>query len=250
MHREAVASQLRETARSAVETVVTVLTLAPRLRHRPADPGRGRRARRDRLLGGRHRPGRRGRHRHRGHRGDQADHHGQQHPDPVSSDSWIRALESRRCARDAPPTDAVTRSSERPLGSRAAGHRRTDRRRNDAGLAEFVVCLPVFFLLVIAGIQYALWSHASHLARAAAEQGSQVASGYGSTRAPAPRRPTSFIATTGPGTLTNPQVSTSTLSGDVAQVTVTGRAQALIPWLDLTVSATSNAPIQEYRTSG
>ena len=59
-----------------------------------------------------------------------------------------------------------------------------------------------------------------------------------------------FIATTGPGTLTNPQISTSTLSGNVAQVTVTGRAQALIPWLDLTVSATSDAPIQEYRTSG
>jgi Flp pilus assembly protein TadG len=117
-------------------------------------------------------------------------------------------------------------------------------------LAEFVVCLPVFFLLVIAGIQYALWSHASHLARAAAEQGSQVASGYGSTPSAGTQAAQNFIATTGPGTLTNPQVSTSTLSGGVAQVTVTGRAQALIPWLDLTVSATSNAPIQEYRTSG
>ena len=49
-------------------------------------------------------------------------------------------------------------------------------------MAEFVVCLPVFFLLVIGGIQFALWSHASHLARAAAEQGSQVASAYGSTQ--------------------------------------------------------------------
>jgi Flp pilus assembly protein TadG len=117
-------------------------------------------------------------------------------------------------------------------------------------LAEFVVCLPVFFLLVIGGVQYALWSHASHLARAAAEQGSQVASGYGSTPMAGTQAAQSFIATTGPGTLTNPQVSTSTLSGDVAQVTVTGRAQALIPWLDLTVSATSNAPRQEYRTSG
>jgi Flp pilus assembly protein TadG len=126
----------------------------------------------------------------------------------------------------------------------------TEHRRTDAGLAEFVVCLPVFFLLIIGGIQYALWSHASHLARAAAEQGSQVASGYGSTPAAGAQAAQTFIATTGPGTLTNPQVSTSTLSGDVAQVTVTGRAQALIPWLDLTVSATSNAPVQEYRISG
>ncbi len=152
--------------------------------------------------------------------------------------------------RAAPAADGVTLSSERPAGLRAAGHRETDRRWNDAGLAEFVVCLPVFFLLVIAGIQYALWSHASHLARAAAERGSQVASGYGSNPSAGTQAAQNFIATTGPGTLTNPQVSTSTLSGGVAQVTVTGRAQALIPWFDLTVSATSNAPIQEYRTSG
>jgi len=157
--------------------------------------------------------------------------------------------------------ETVSDSPQRPLGSRAVtphcpgfchrgGRHRARRCRGDAGLAEFVVCLPVFFLLVIAGVQYALWSHASHLARAAAEQGSQVASGYGSTLSAGTQAARSFIATTGPGTLTDPQVVTSTRSGDVAQVTVTGRAQALIPWLDLTVSATSNAPIQEYRTSG
>ena len=157
--------------------------------------------------------------------------------------------------------ETVIDSPQGPFGSGAAparcpgvgprgGRHRARQCRGDAGLAEFVVCLPVFFLLVIAGVQYALWSHASHLARAAAEQGSQVASGYGSTLSAGTQAAQSFIATTGPGTLTNPQISTSTLSGDVAQVTVTGRAQALIPWLDLTVSATSNAPIQEYRTSG
>ncbi len=75
-----------------------------------------------------------------------------------------------------------------------------------------------------------------------------MASGYGSTLSAGTEAAQSFIATTGPGTLTDPQVVTSTRSGEVAQVTVTGRAQALIPWLDLTVSATSNAPIQEYRT--
>ncbi|HEX3980357.1 MAG TPA: TadE family protein, partial [Acidimicrobiales bacterium] len=66
-------------------------------------------------------------------------------------------------------------------------------------MVEFVVCLPVFFLLVIGGIQYALWSHASHLARAAAEQGSQVASSYGSTPAAGSNAARNFIATTGPG---------------------------------------------------
>ena len=113
-----------------------------------------------------------------------------------------------------------------------------------------MICLPVFFLLVIVGIQFALWSHAAHLARAAAEQGSQVASGYGSSAHAGTQAAYQFIATTGPGTLMGAQVSTTTLSGDTAQVIVTGRAQALIPWFDLTVSATSDAPIQEYRPSG
>ena len=124
------------------------------------------------------------------------------------------------------------------------------RPRGEEGFADFVVCLPVFFLLVIAGVQFALWSHAAHLARAAAEQGSQVASGYGSSPGAGTRAAYGFIATTGPGTLSGAHVSTTTLPGDVAQVTVTGRAQAIIPWLDLTVSATSDAPVQEYRRSG
>ena len=65
-----------------------------------------------------------------------------------------------------------------------------------------MICLPVFFLLVIVGIQFALWSHAAHLARAAAEQGSQVASGYGSSQSAGTQAAYQFIATTGPGTLT------------------------------------------------
>jgi len=148
----------------------------------------------------------------------------------------------------------VTPSVRAPRRPRRLGayhsHRRGPTRRGEEGLAEFVVCLFAFFLLVIAGVQFALWSHASHLARAAAEQGSQVASGYGSTESAGTQAAYQFIATTGPGTLTAPVVKTTTVTGDVARVTVTGRTQALIPWLDLNVSATSDAPIQEYRTSG
>lgn len=161
-------------------------------------------------------------------------------------------MDSHTAVPGALPSGAATfeapRHDARP--GEPAGCLRPGGRPRDAGLAEFVVCLPVFFLLVIGGVQYALWSHASHLARAAAEQGSQVASGYGSTLSAGTQAAQSFIATTGPGTLTDPQVSTSTLSGDVADVRVTGRAQVLIPWLDLTVSATSISPRQEYRTSG
>ena len=109
-------------------------------------------------------------------------------------------------------TAAVALDGQKPDAKR--------RGRGEEGLAEFVVCFPVFFLLVIGGIQFALWSHASHLARAAAEQGSQAASAYGSTQSTGTQAAYRFIDTTGPGRLT------------------------------LTVSATSDAPIQEYRSSG
>ncbi len=153
----------------------------------------------------------------------------------------------------------MTLASERPVvPRRQAGWQRSAARtwtwvrrpRGEDGFADFVICLPVFFLLVVVGVQFALWSHAAHLARAAAEQGSQVASGYGSSQNAGTKAAYGFIATTGPGTLADAHVSTTTLPGAVAQVTVTGRAQAIIPWLDLTVSATSDAPIQEYRPSG
>jgi hypothetical protein len=59
-----------------------------------------------------------------------------------------------------------------------------------------------------------------------------------------------FIATTGANSLTAPQVTTTTGTGDTVQVTITGRAQAIIPWLSLQVSETSVEPVQKFRVSG
>jgi Flp pilus assembly protein TadG len=122
--------------------------------------------------------------------------------------------------------------------------------RGDDGLAEFVVCIPVFFLAVLLAVQFALWSHASHLARAAAEQGASTAAAYGSTPAAGTSAAYQFIATTGANSLTAPQVTTTTGTGDTVQVTITGRAQVIIPWLTMQVSETSVEPVQEFRVSG
>jgi Flp pilus assembly protein TadG len=124
------------------------------------------------------------------------------------------------------------------------------RLRGEEGLAGFVVCIPAFFLAVLLAVQFALWSHASHLARAAAEQGASTAAAYGSTPAAGTNAAYQFIATTGPNSLTKPKVTTTTGMGDTVQVTITGRAQVLIPWLSLDVSATSVEPVQKFRASG
>ncbi len=112
------------------------------------------------------------------------------------------------------------------------------------------MCIPVFFLAVLLTVQFALWAHASHLARAAAEQGASTAAAYGSTPAAGTNAAYQFIATTGPNTLTTPRVTTTTGMGETVQVTITGRAQVIIPWLSLQVSATSVEPVQKFRVSG
>jgi Flp pilus assembly protein TadG len=112
------------------------------------------------------------------------------------------------------------------------------------------VCFPLFFLATLLAVQLALWSHASHLARSAAEQGALTAAAYGSTPAAGTQAAEQFIATTGPNTLTAPQVTTTAGVGGVVQVTVTGKTQTIIPWLTLDVSATSVAQVQRFRVSG
>ena len=76
-----------------------------------------------------------------------------------------RAAASRRGS--APLSDAGPSKARGGLGPR--------RMRGEEGLAAFVVCIPAFFLAVLLAIQFALWAHASHLARAAAEQGASTA---------------------------------------------------------------------------
>ena len=134
--------------------------------------------------------------------------------------------------------------------SKARGGLGPRRMRGEEGLAAFVVCIPAFFLAVLLAIQFALWAHASHLARAAAEQGASTAAAYGSTPAAGTAAAYQFIATTGPSSLTTPHVTTTTGTGNTVQVTISGRAQSLIPWLSLGVSSTSVEPVQQFRASG
>ena len=142
------------------------------------------------------------------------------------------------------PTTVPIRTTSSPQDFRGPGSRRV---RGDDGLAEFVVLIPVFFLAVLLAVQFALWSHASHLARAAAEQGASTAAAYGSTPAAGTSAAYQFIATTGANSLTAPQVTTTTVTGDTVQVTITGKAQVIIPWLSLQVSETSVEPVQKFR---
>jgi Flp pilus assembly protein TadG len=121
---------------------------------------------------------------------------------------------------------------------------------DERGLAEFVVVFPAFFLVVILVVEVALWQHAAHVARAAADQGVASAAAVGSSLAAGRAAAIRFVDDTGPGALSDMAVSATALSGGKVAVTVSGRPQLLIPWFDPVVSATSVEQDQIYASAG
>ena len=123
--------------------------------------------------------------------------------------------------------------------NRAAAHRR-DR---GAASVELVLATPLLMVLLMAAVQFAIWQHASHMARAAANEGLQTTRAYGSSAAAGQSDTTSTLASLSGNVLHNTHVTTSR-SSTTASVTVTGRATAVIPGLSLPVSVTVTAPME------
>jgi Flp pilus assembly protein TadG len=135
------------------------------------------------------------------------------------------------------------------LGPKRRRRRHADRKGDD-GLAEFVMVFPAFFIILLVIVQFALWEHASHMARAAAEQGVAAAAAYQAPVNAGPAAARSFINGAGPASLRSPQVTSSITAGDTATITVSGYAPALLGWMSLPVSSTSSEPVQRFRASG
>ena len=123
--------------------------------------------------------------------------------------------------------------------SRAAAHRR------DRGTAsvELVLATPLLMVLLMAAVQFAIWQHAAHMARAAANEGLQTARAYGSSAAAGRADTSTILASLSGNVLKDPQVSASR-STTTASVTVTGRAASVIPGLSLPVTITVTAPVE------
>jgi Flp pilus assembly protein TadG len=126
----------------------------------------------------------------------------------------------------------------------------TDRRRDrDAGGAtvEFVIAFPVFLVLILAIVQFAIWEHAEHLAQSAARNALAAARSYGGTSADGERQAAAILAVADHGTLANTGVAV-TRSATTVSVTVTGSAEAVIPGFHFSVSATASGPAEVFVT--
>jgi len=117
-------------------------------------------------------------------------------------------------------------------------------------MVESVVLIPVAMVVVFLAVQMCLWAHAATLVQNAADAGEQVATGVGSSPAAGAAEARTTLAATGGQVVVDPQIRAEVLSGDVTDVTVSGNAESIIPWLRLPVSATRVGSDQEFRESG
>lgn len=123
------------------------------------------------------------------------------------------------------------------------------RGRGEDGVAETVVIFPVAMVVILVLVQVALWAHAAQVVQAAAAQGDQAARAYGSTPAAGASAARGFLDRLGAGVVSGAQVS-STAAAGVAVVSVTARAESILPGFSLPVSARSVGVVQTYLPSG
>lgn len=129
--------------------------------------------------------------------------------------------------------------------------RRQRRGRSDRGsvTVELAVLFPLFLIVVLTGVQAAVWWHARSVALAAATAGVNAARVLGGTDADGRRAATEVATQAGDGVLTNPQIDAG---GDQARVrvAVTGTAPRVlpIPGLDFDVSQIATAPRERATT--
>jgi len=109
--------------------------------------------------------------------------------------------------------------------------------------------VPVMMLVVLVVIQFALWAHAAQVVQLAASEGDRAARTMGGGAGAGQAEAESVLSSAG-SVVTSGSATVSVRPGEQVAVTVTGQAEAVLPWLRLPVSATRVGPVQEFRTSG
>lgn len=111
--------------------------------------------------------------------------------------------------------------------------------------AELVIATPLLLLMVMAIVQFALWSHATHIAQAAAAQGLAAARVQDATAPQGDAAARHLLDQLGRGPLTNTRID-ATRSGDAVFIRVSGDTSAVIPFLHLPVHAEAAGPVERF----
>ncbi|KAB8161478.1 pilus assembly protein [Streptomyces sp. 3MP-14] len=122
---------------------------------------------------------------------------------------------------------------------------------------EFVFLTPVMFFMIFGAVQFALYSFAEHVAKAAAQAGARTARAQADAdpdgwRGAAESKAYDYIDQLGPGLFTaRPRVDALPGTGAfTVRVEVEGNVPSILPGVDLTVSAASEGPVERFVPDG
>ncbi len=119
--------------------------------------------------------------------------------------------------------------------------------RGDRGSTstELVIATPLLLLLLLVIIQFALWSHATHIAQAAASQGLATARIQNGTAAAGTASARQILDQFAGGPLTGTAVTTDRGPAS-ASVRISGTASSVVPFLTLPVHAEAAGPVERF----
>ncbi len=109
--------------------------------------------------------------------------------------------------------------------------------------------LPVMMLVILLGVQAAMWAVAAEVVQAAAAVGTETAAGEGGSLGSGTSAAQAYLASHGGKMITKPSVRVESASGFV-EVRVKAWAVEIVPLLHLGVSAVRVEPLQEFLESG
>ena len=111
--------------------------------------------------------------------------------------------------------------------------------------AELAIAAPILFLILLTIMQFALWSHATHIAQTAAAQGLSAVRVHTGTAADGESRARQVLTDLGSGPLTQPEVRAQR-GAEYAAVTVTGIATPVVPFLRLHVHGEASGAVERF----
>ena len=128
--------------------------------------------------------------------------------------------------------------------TRSPRHRRGD--EGGQATTELVLATPALLLLCMLLVQVGLWFHASHVVRAAAQEGARAARIEQGTEADGRARVQSFLAAVAPRLIESVTIQVDR-DADTARVEVRGQVLPVVPFVDFAVTAVSEGPVERFR---
>jgi hypothetical protein len=110
---------------------------------------------------------------------------------------------------------------------------------------ELVIATPLLLLALLAIMQFALWSHATHVAQAAASQALAAARVQDGTTATGHAAGQRLLDDLAHGPLRDPRVDVSR-TATTATVAITGEATAVLPGMHLPVHAEASGDVERF----